>query len=106
MNRRITAALTAAATAGLTACGGITHGTITSKEYRPQSQYIQMEQIYGSRCSSSRKSYSCTTTVTTWIPVTITDPDCWELHLRSGKHTGSVCVSQQDYEAARIGGTW
>ncbi len=108
MNRRFTTAITATAAAALlTACAsGISHGTITSKQYRPEHQYVQMEPIYGSSCSGYSKTYSCTTVVTAWIPTTITDPACWELHLRSGKHTGSVCVSQAAWETARIGGTW
>lgn len=105
--RRIaTAAATAALTVSVAACGGITHGTITGKQYVPAHQYVEMEPIYGSHCSGYGKNFSCRTVITAWIPETMTDPECYRLDLRAGKKTGHVCVAASDYATAHIGGTW
>ncbi len=110
MNLTTVRIATVAAAVGLTislaACGGITHGTITGKQYRPAHQYIEMEPIYGTQCIGSGKSLSCNATITAWIPETMTSPECFRLDLRAGKRTGSVCVAASDYATAHIGGTW
>jgi hypothetical protein len=91
----------------LTACGAdVTHGTITSKQYVPQSTYTQEQPVYSERCLLVNKQEDCSTFVSTWIPVQETDPECWKLNLKSGKNTGSVCVPQSAWESAKVGGVW
>jgi hypothetical protein len=91
----------------LSGCGGITHGTITSKEYVGPSSYIYEEPVYSQRCSISAKGAErCTTYVSTWIPIPQTRPACWKLNLKSGSKTGSVCVSGSAWDKAKVGGVW
>lgn len=111
MNHRATAAVLAAAVAAaISGCAGITHGTITSKEYVPERHWIYEQPVYSERCttsgSGSRTSTSCTSYISTYVPIPETDPECWKLHLKHNSDTGSVCVSQASWETAKVGGTW
>lgn len=112
MNRRPLVALAAAAAAlALAACSSVTHGTITSKQYKPEQQWTYEQPIYSQRCTTSgygsRTSTSCSSYISSWIPIPETDPECWQLNLRNGSgDTGSVCVSEQAWNGARVGGSW
>jgi hypothetical protein len=91
----------------LAGCGSdITHGTITGKQYVPGRQHTDMEPVYGTRCSRVGRSSSCSTVVTAWIPVSVTNPECYQLNLKQGGDDGSVCVSPVEYDRAQIGGQW
>jgi hypothetical protein len=103
----VEAALVAFALSG---CGGITHGTITSKGYVGPSSYIYEEPVYSERCvevkSGSIEGESCTSYVSTWIPIQETRPACWKLNLVRGNKSGSVCVSGSAWETVKVGGKW
>jgi hypothetical protein len=104
----LAAAATLAGTALLTSCSSITHGTITGKQYKPERQWTYMQPVYSERCTTSGRtgSTSCSSYISTWIPIPETDPACWELELRHGGDTGSVCVSEQAWNGAHVGGAW
>lgn len=110
MKRLHTYAATAALAGGLvlTGCGsdGISHGTITSKKYEPESDWTYMQPITTQQCSGSGTSQVCVPMVTGYIPIPMTDPACWRLNLRDGKKTGHVCVSEKAWDSAKTGGTW
>jgi hypothetical protein len=69
-------------------------GTVIQKDYSPQQ--INSTQ----RCYSSAKTMHC-------IPSTTVQPETWELRIRdaTGK-THSVSVSEGEYNAADIGGSF
>jgi hypothetical protein len=100
-----TAALMGALT--LTACGSsLDHGTITGKKYVPEKHWTYEQPIYMTHCYSTGKTTSCYQSLTGFMPIPETDPECWRLSLRDGKETGHVCVSKAAWEKAKIGGTW
>lgn len=63
------------------------------KNYNPSYPVITM------MCAS----YSAQGVCTVWVPITNIIPECWELTLRSGDKTGSVCVDQKEYDSIQIG---
>jgi hypothetical protein len=91
----------------LTGCGSdLDHGTITGKRYVPEDTYTYMQPIYTTQCSGSGSSQVCYSTISMYIPISQTDPECWRLDLRDGKKTGHVCVSKSAWEKAKPGGSW
>jgi hypothetical protein len=91
----------------LTGCGSdIEHGTITGKKYVPEHEWTYLQPITMQQCSGSGTSQVCTTVVTGYIPIDMSDPACWRLNLRDGKKTGYVCVSKSAWKTAKKGGTW
>lgn len=78
----------------LSGCGSsISEGTVTSKDYDPEYQYITMQ------CMSYNKDGMCTVQ----IPVTHTYPESWTLNLRDGDKEGYVNVSPGEYESYKVG---
>ncbi|MFF1701228.1 hypothetical protein [Streptomyces sp. NPDC058252] len=91
----------------LTACGSdVSHGTITGKQHVRAHTYTYMEPIYTTQCTGSGASQVCYSTISMYLPVTETDPECWRLDLRDGKKTGHVCVSKTAWEKAKKGEQW
>jgi hypothetical protein len=91
----------------LTGCGSdISHGTITSKTYVPEKDWVYMQPITMPQCSGSGTSQICSSVVTGYIPIDESDPECWRLNLRDGKKTGWVCVSKAAWEKAKKGEQW
>jgi hypothetical protein len=114
-SRQITGVLAAAAALALAACApDVTHGTITSKQFEPQRSWVYMQPVRATRCSTTMRrsgkgyvsSRSCSTYISTYLPIVEADPACWKLNLRNGKNTGSVCVSETAWNTAKVGGTW
>lgn len=110
MNRLHTYAASAALVGALalTACGSsdISHGTITGKQHVPEHTYTYMQPIYTTQCTGSGSSHFCYSTISMYVPITETDPECWRLDLRKDKKTGHVCVSQHSWETAILGKDW
>lgn len=80
----------AAAGVVLAACGGPTSGTVIGKQYDAPSTY------FITSCSLIGKVTVCT-------PIPEEQPECWEIDLKSGDDTGSVCVDQKTFSAAIVG---
>lgn len=119
--RTVKAAIAAASIATLAACGGnVDHGTITSKEYIPGSHWVYLKPVYGQRCVTvlrpvrlpsgvyiSKSVRSCTSYVSGHVPIIEKKDACYELHLKnSSGDTGSVCVGQDAWDNAKVGGQW
>lgn len=108
LNRGTALALVAGAVALTAACSEVTHGTITSKQYVPEYHWIYEQPIHSEHCYSSYKgSTSCSSYITGYIPIPMTDPACWKLNLKnSSGDTGHVCVDQKSWDKAKVGGQW
>lgn len=109
MKRLHTYAATAALAGALvlTGCGsGVSHGKIMSKQYVPEKDWTYMQPMYTTHCNTVNKTTSCSQTLTGFIPIPETDPECWRLNLSKDGHTGHVCVSQHSWETAIIGTDW
>lgn len=102
---------------GLTACSApLTHGTVMSKEYKPARTDLESSPVYGTRCTPEEKEVrvgkttkvdeenECSRYVLRYHLVPVYTPECYRLDLSSGKRTGSVCVSEGEYDSARVGG--
>ena len=93
----------------LAACGTpVTHGpvksgTVTGKEYHPETHYTEWLPTYAIHCTKSGKATTCSQTLTSWIPTPQGDPECWELNFWDGQHGGSICVSHSTWDAAKVG---
>lgn len=122
-NKAAVAAGLVAAVLTLAACGGdVTHGTITSKEYIPAHSPVYFQPVYGQMCinrvgyvtsrvgsrSTSRRvvTRSCTSYVKGHIPIVSHHDACYELNLKNNGDTGSVCVSKDAWNGAKVGGQW
>jgi hypothetical protein len=107
IRRVVAGGLVGLAMLGLAACGtDVTQGLVTGKKYTPESHYTEWLPVYGTTCTQSGTTTSCHQYIVMWTPTKQTDPECWELDLQDGKHTGSVCVSHKDYDAAKVGSFW
>lgn len=65
-------------------------GTITKKEYIPESSYTTM-MYCGQNC---------------WMPVINTDPECYKLNLKNNDKTGSVCIDENRWKTVKVGDWW
>jgi hypothetical protein len=91
----------------LTGCGSdLDHGTITSKQYEPEDHWTYQQPQYMTNCTTVNKVTTCSQTLTGFIPIPMTDPECWRLNLRDGKETGHVCVSKEAWNTAKKGDDW
>lgn len=93
------------------------HGTITSKTYIPSSTTWELLPYYGQRCTmeivvvvvngqdEDEDEDVCSQYVMGYRQTPVYHDDCWQLTV-SGKQGGTVCVSQSQYAAAKVGGTW
>jgi hypothetical protein len=91
----------------LTGCGSdVEHGEITSKKYVPENSWTYMQPITTQQCTGSGTSQICQSIVTGYIPIDMSDPECWRLNLRDGDETGHVCVSEKAWNKASKGDQW
>lgn len=91
----------------LTGCNSeISHGTITGKSYVPAKEWTYLQPVTMQQCSGSGTTQVCSMVVTGYIPVDMSDPECWRLNLRDGDKTGHVCVPKEAWTKAKKGGTW
>lgn len=110
-----------AAVLTLAACAAdVEHGTITGKQYSPANYYTDMQPVYGQVCRnvyqtvrSPTGSYTvrttqvCTSVRTGYRAVVEGHGSCYELDLKnSSGDTGSVCVSEDAWNNAKVGGQW
>ncbi|WP_439377865.1 hypothetical protein [Amycolatopsis lexingtonensis] len=77
----------------ISACSSISSGTVTGKEYEPESTWFSQD------CMSYDTKMNCRF----YMPTAHTDPECWRLDLVQGEDDGSVCVSKQDYNSYGAG---
>jgi hypothetical protein len=122
--------LAAVAVAGLATLAGCSsaavHGTVTGKTYIPSSTTYVNTPVYGQRCTTSEEEEeeeepgpngteeeepeeesvtNCTSYLSYWHLVPAYHDDCWQLTVE-GKQGGAVCVSEAQYDSAKIGGSW
>lgn len=72
-------------------------GTVTEKGYTAE------EHDYDRVCTLRRAAGSCST----WAVVPDHEPACWRLYLRAANGaTGSVCVPEDAWTAATVGGQY
>lgn len=91
----------------LVGCGAdVTQGTVTGKAFVPVRHWTYLDPIYATACSGSGSSFSCHQYIVTYMPVEETDPECWKLSLLDGKNKGSICVSQSEWDGAKVGTYW
>lgn len=108
----------AVALGALAACSDpAVHGTVTGKTYIPAATTMQMEPYYGQRCTmeivvvvvngtdEDEDEDVCNQVVLGERLTPVTTPDCWQVTV-TGKQGGSVCVTQAQYDAAKLGGQW
>lgn len=108
VRRYLAAGMIALATALLAGCADVTSGTVEKKSYVPPYTWTYMQPLYGTRCSGSGSSFSCSTYVITYVPQQETDPECWRLDLLAdnGKDKGDICVSEHSWRSVRVGTHW
>jgi hypothetical protein len=85
-----------AATALVTACGGVSSGIVENKAYDPP-----VETMYFI-CGAYNQQGMCTVQV----PIFETVPECWRLDLVNAGEHGSVCVPPEQWGAAEVGDRW
>lgn len=116
-------ALSATSVLALAACGAdVKHGTITSKEFDPAKTNVYFQPVYGQHCATrlvtsrvkvgstyaTRTSTvrSCSSYVSGHVPVYSHQDACYRLDLKNNGDTGSVCVSKDAWNGAKVGGQW
>lgn len=105
MRRRVTAGLVAVvALLALVGCGAPVRGEIVGKDVRPAYTYVHMQPIYTTTCSGSGSSRVCTSSVSGYIPIPMTMPACYRLHVRdeNGK-VRDTCLDEADWNRRQVG---
>lgn len=92
-------ALLALPLAVLAACSSVTSGIVTGKEHVPENSYT---------CETGSIPINAGNGVTVTIPIygTCTDPECWQIDLRNGDDTGSVCTDENTWNNLYVGQNW
>lgn len=92
------AALAGAVLLALAGCGGVSEGRVVAKDHIPEHTWIYMQPIYTTSCSGNPPV--CTQRLVSYVPITMTDPECWRLTLRNGDDHGDVCVDEATWRGA------
>jgi hypothetical protein len=67
--------------------GCVYGGTVTRKSYVPSESRVECMHIGSNPC----------------FPMTVEDPECWQLVLQQGGDTGEVCVDPKVWDQTQVG---